>query len=136
MLEPAKMMDGILMATSIYFANALKTRLIDYNENTWTMILLFSVTLCWFKIEHLCHLYKEKNFNSSETYLEVIFGTVSVISQTLSFLVIQFFISLIDGLILEQHLFMQAAVFPALMLLFCVLLVMITKKIERKYQSS
>jgi len=134
MLKPAKTMDAILMATSIYFAAALKARLIEYHENTWTMIMLLSVTLCWFKVEHFAAVYKKDHPDSEDLSMPILFETISVISTTLSFLVIQFFIATIDGLIIEQHLFMEAVVFPALMLLFCILLVTITKKLQHKYE--
>lgn len=136
MLYPAKTMDGILMATSIYFAAALKKRLLKYSENTWTLIMLISIIMCWFKVESLCAHHKKNRVATDDTSMEVIYETVYVISQTLGFLLIQFFITTIDGLIIEQHLFFEPAVFPTLMLLFCILLVTITKKIQAKYEKT
>ena len=136
MLKPEKMLDGILIGTSIYFAGALKDRLLAYHENTWTIIMLFAVVLCWLKVEDYCATEKKRILAQNgfiDMPHDVMFEVIYVISQTIGFLAIQFVIATIDGLILEQHLFMQAAVMPTLMLLFCILLVSVTKKIQAKY---
>ena len=136
MLEADKMMDGILMATSIYFAAALKDRLVAYKENTWTLIMLVSVLACWLKADHFYSKWFKHKEETGTVHMsdEVVRETIYVVSQTLNFLVVQFCITTIDGLISEQHFFLESAVLPALMLLFCIFLVTVTKKLQKRYQ--
>ena len=132
MLKTDKMMDSILMATSIYFASAIKKRLIENNENTWTLIMLVSVLACWLKVDHMYAqwLDAKKKKGGTSAPDEVMAECVFIVSQTLNFLVVNFCISTIDGLISEQHFFFEGAVLPALMLLFCIFLVTVTKKMQ------
>jgi len=132
MLKPEKMMENTLMATSIYFAHAIKTRLVANGENTWTLVMLMSVLACWLKVDHFYAQWlkaaaEKKTISTPDKVVE---ECVFVISQTLNFLVVNFFITTIDGLISEQHLYFENAVLPALMLLFCVFLVTVTKKFQ------
>ena len=135
MLKTEKMMDSILMATSIYFAGIIKDRLVANNENTWTLIMLVSVVSCWVKVDHLYSQWldaKKKSTGGISMPDEVMEESIFVVSQTLNFLVVNFCITTIDGLISEQHFFFEGAVLPALMLLFCIFLVTVTKKMGQR----
>ena len=48
MLKPSKMFSDLMFAVSMYFADALKKRLLKYNEHFWSLLLVASFVTLFF----------------------------------------------------------------------------------------
>ena len=87
------------------------------------MILLISVLYCWMKVECAVdswyldkHKLLERNKDKKEEMPQlynIISESVFIVTQTVMFLTVQFFITVVDGMISEQHFAMEEVVLPA-----------------------
>ena len=132
MLKPERMVDDVLMALSMYFAAAIKDRLMRSGQDVWTLIMLLAGTMLWWKVETCCaaskHAQQTAPTDDLALFYDVAFEVVYIVSQTLTFLVLQFTVHLFDASVDEDALWMQSITLPSLLLLFCILLVVVTKR--------
>lgn len=133
LLKPERMVDDVLMALSIYFAAAVKARLMRTGNDVWTLVMLFAGTSLWWKVEGSCARLKKRLGPAGEDdlFYSVVFEVVYIISQTLAFLLLQMIVHMFDSSASEQALWMQSVTLPCLLLLFCILLVVTTKQIRK-----
>lgn len=136
MLKPAKMMNDIMFAISMYFASALKNRLLQHNEDVWSLILIGAFVAVWLRFEHAIAEYKD-TLQKTRAVLslgeEALFETIYLFSQTTVFLLVQVVVHVVDESVSEQSLWMESVILPCLMILFCVLAVTFTKRVQQQY---
>jgi len=127
------MVDDILMALSMYFAAAVKQRLLHHGEGVWTLLMLLAAMSLWWRVETACARFKARLGEAAEDLLyDVLFEAVYIISQTVTFLVLQFVVHIFDASVDEQALWMQSVTLPCMLLLFCILLVVVTKRLRAR----
>ena len=135
MLKPSKMFSDLMFAVSMYFADALKKRLLKYNEHFWSLLLVASFVTLWLRAEHKVAAYK-KSLGDAPLALrhEVFFEVIYLFSQTLVFLLVQITIQIVDESVSEQSLWMESIVMPCLLIVFCVIVVTFSKKMQLRHE--
>ena len=128
MLDPTKMMNDVMFAISMYFADALKRRLLQNSETFWPMLLIFSFITIWLRFEHFCANYKKTLPKPLKLGHDIGFQVVSLFSQTLLFLLVQVVVHIIDQSVSEQSLWMESILLPCFMILMCVIVVTVKKR--------
>ena len=107
MLKPERMVDDVLMALSMYFAAAIKDRLMRSGQDVWTLIMLLAGTMLWWKVETCCaaskHAQQTAPTDDLALFYDVAFEVVYIVSQTLTFLVLQFTVHLFDASVDERR---------------------------------
>ena len=138
LLKPERMVDDVLMALSIYFAAAIKTRLMRTGNDVWTLLMLLAATSLWWKVEGSCARVKKRLGPNIEhdLFYSVVFEVVYIISQTMAFLLLQMIVHMFDSSAADNALWMQSVTLPCLLLLFCILLVVTTKEIRKQGEAA
>ncbi len=136
MLKPEKMMNDIMFAVSMYFADVLKRRLLQDTEDIWPLMLIVATLSLWLRFEHYCARYKKKLLAPDDDTatlplgMDVLFEIVYLISQTLVFLVVQTIVHVVDQSVSEQTLWLEGVMLPCIMILVCVLVVTFAKRLQ------
>ena len=126
--DSKRMLHSVMIATSMYFASLMQQRLKKENENTWTLILLISILALWMKVEHIFWSHVERE-HEPDKINSVVKQATFVIKQTLTFLVVRFIISIIDGMIDENYFVYDDIVFPFLIMIFLIFFVSIMNRL-------
>ena len=135
MLKPEKMMNDIMFAVSMYFADVLKRRLLQDTEDLWPLMLIVALLALWLRFEHHCAAYKRSRTVKSGVSpmplgLDILFEIVSLINSTLVFLVVQTIVHVVDQSVSEQTLWLESVMLPCIMILVCVLVVTFAKRLQ------
>jgi len=129
MLKPTKMANDVMFSIAMYFAAALKRRLLRDTESVWPLLLILSMVAVWLRFEHMCAAHKKELGDKELTVgLKTLFEIVYLFSQTMLFLLVQVVVHVIDQSVSEQSLWLESVLLPCFMILMCVLVVTFAKQ--------